>query len=149
MTAVLPFDLERGWREASPVRRALVWTFPPLLVFWALLAQSAGDTGALNDWTAVLGGFVFYAVARTLRPHEGVDVERILRHGLASTAMSCATNFFVVAFAEDGSGGHMTGWSLGLATLGLVTTLPWGFVSLLVRASQPAPRPLEAAQPRV
>ena len=142
MTPVLPYDVQRGWREATPVRRALVRALPLLVVFWAVLPELGSHTAAVNDLSAVLGGVVFYAAARVLRPHQGREVERILRHGLASLAMSCATNFFVIVAFALAKPDPTTGLPVLIATLGLVLTVPWGIVACAVRAVR------EARQPR-
>ena len=135
--AVLPFAPARGWQQASDVQRGLVLLFPLLLVFWAVLPHLTDhETRPVNDLSAVLGGLVFYAVARVLRPHPSFSAERLLRHGFASLSVSCATNFFfVVAFAGDAP--EPSSWlPISIASLGLVITLPWGLVSCVVRSTR-------------
>ena len=132
---VLPFDRRRGWQQAGELQRLLVALFPVLLVFWVALPHlTSYDTAGVNDVSAVLGGFVFYAVARVLRPHPAFSVERLLRHGLASLSMACATNFFLVLWTAGDSSTPTTLAPLVIATLGLLVTAPWGLVACLVRS---------------
>lgn len=141
MPAALPLDPVRGWAEASSARRVLVGTLPALVAFWVALPQLGNHhTAQLNDLSAYLGGFVFYALARVLRPHQGRDLERVLRHAFACLATSCAANFFAIMLLVPQSDGDVASWwPVAIASLGLVTTVPWGLVSFTVRAfSQPA-----------
>ncbi|MGB8649341.1 MAG: hypothetical protein WCD35_01635 [Mycobacteriales bacterium] len=142
---VLGLHPVRGWQAADRPRRAFALLCPGLILAWTLAQLTAPEAGGtLVVLTALTVGCpAFYSAARVLRPHQGRCAEREFRHALASgsTAFGTAT---VLALLLGG------GPALLLAlpsSLGLVLTLPWGIVALLVRAAS-APVGQPVGQPR-
>jgi hypothetical protein len=143
---VLGLHPVRGWQAADRPRRAFALLCPGLLLVWTLaqLAAPEAGGGAVVLLTALtVGPPAFYSAARVLRPHQGRCAEREVRHAIAagSTAFGSAT---LLAIFLGGGPALMLALP---ATFGLVLTLPWGVIALLVRAAS-APVGQPVGQPR-
>jgi peptidoglycan/LPS O-acetylase OafA/YrhL len=130
---VLPFHAVRGWREADPARRGFALVCLGMLALWPLLLTTSDDVanGFVLVTACLPGPPAFYSLARVLRPHVGRSAERDSRHWIAATS-TCFGICTVLGLVLDSPVAVLA----FPATLGLVLTLPWGFVALLVRSSQ-------------
>lgn len=130
---VLPFHAVRGWRDADTARRALALACLAMLALWPLFLTPSDDVanGFVLVTACLPGPPAFYSLARVLRPHVGRSAERDCRHWIAATS-TCFGICTVLGLAFDSPVVVLA----FPATLGLLLTLPWGFIALLVRSSQ-------------
>ena len=133
-----------GWARADEARRLFAVLAIVHLLSWPLLAGIPHGGDVVVGLALTVGPPSFYSAARVLRPHLVPDAERRVRHALAST--STTFGFSTLILLTAGSNGDSGILVLVPAALGLLITVPWGLVALVIRALQtPVPnRPIVA-----